>query len=178
MARKQPGKVKKTFWRIVISMVGVGLLLLPVSNLALYFIGEQATVFGVNTRRFGGADNGRPANAHYEWVIGYSFKDKTGTAHSGHTRRRGGYMETKIESKAYYFPSAPFINALEKEAEPNFGQPIMLFLGVLLLYVLNKKKRSPKPPKKSPGIASGTATEICDYDDSIEESFSDNEEDE
>ncbi len=158
-------------------MVGVALLLLPLSNLALYFIGEQATIFGVNTRRFGGADIGRPANAHYEWMIDYSFKDKSGTVHSGYTRRRGGHMGTRIESKVYYFPSAPFINGLEKEAEPNFGQPIMLFLGGLLLYVMNKKKHSPKTSKRSQGVASGAATEICDYDDSIEESFSDNEED-
>ena len=160
----------KLFWRIAISAVDVALILIALSNLTLYFFGETATA-SVTTRRFGGADDQYQPNQRYEWSADYTFTDQNGTEHSGHTTRRGGDLPPKTDSRVYYFPFAPFINALESEAEPNIGQPLLLVIGVFLLFVMNRKKNKtrPVPPARN-------AEELKDYDDSVEELFHNEEE--
>lgn len=162
------GKNKKQgnalFWRLAITLVGAALLFIAVSNLALYFFGTVAPA-AISTRRVGGSDDGRPPNQRYEWSVDYTFRDRTGGEHSGHTTRRGGDIPPKTDRRVYYFPSAPFISALESEAKPNTGQAVMAVLGTLLVLVMNGKK------KKRPAPAARTAQELTDYDDSVEEQF-------
>ena len=165
--KKKKTKKKETsiFWRIVISLVGIALIVIAVSNLLLYFFGEHAAV-SITTRRYGGADDGKPADKRYEWYIDYTFTDKEGETHSGHTTRRGSDMSVDVsDTCVYYFTFAPFINALENEAKPGVSQLIFVVLGVFLFYIMNRKQVKRKPVKiKNP-------SELTDYDDSVEESF-------
>ncbi|MDD3230303.1 MAG: hypothetical protein PHE09_13945, partial [Oscillospiraceae bacterium] len=156
--------VDSLFWRIAISLVGVALLLIALSNLALYFFGTTAPA-AVSRRRVGGSDDGRQASQRYEWSVDYTFRDKTGGEHSGHTTRRGGDTSPKTDSRVYYFPFAPFVSALESEAKPSMGQAVMAALGALLIFVMNGKR------KRRPATAARTAQALTGYDDSVEELF-------
>ena len=162
-----PKKIKsnkhaKLFWRIIITAVGAALILIAVSKLALYFFGTAAPAT-VSTRRVGGANDGLPPNRRYEWSVHYTFRDKNGLEHSGYTTIRGGDIPPKTDRRVYYFPAAPFVSALASEAKP--GQAVIAALGVLLIFVMNgKKKRRPAPAVR-------TAQELTDYDDSVEEQF-------
>lgn len=138
--KKEQSRLSKIFWRIAISAVGIALIVIAVVNLLLFFFGQSATA-NVTTRRFGGADDNRPPNQRYEWSVDYTFQDKNGIIHSGHTTKRGNDMSAKIENRVYYFEFAPFINTLESEAEPNIGQPLFIAIGSFLLYVMNSKKK-------------------------------------
>ncbi|MDD4089475.1 MAG: hypothetical protein PHP29_07270, partial [Tissierellia bacterium] len=147
------------------------LILIAVGNLLLFFFGQSVSV-QVHTRRFGGADDGRPINQRYEWSLDYTFKDKDGKTFSGHTTRRGSDISVKTDSRVYYFSFAPYMNALEKEAEPNMGQPLLIGTGLFLLFVMNKKNRRQtnynaiKTPSGDIDVP-----ELNDYDDSVEEEF-------
>ena len=155
-------KHSELLMRIIISAVGVALILIAISNLALFFFGEKV-IANVTTRRVGGADDQYQPNQQYEWSVDYSFKDKNGVIHNGHTTMRGGALPPKTDNKIYYFTFAPFMNALEREAQPNISQPIFVVIGIFLLLVMNRKtKKQRLRPNK----------EIKDYDDSVEELIS------
>ncbi len=162
--KRKSNKHAKLFWRMAVTAVGAALLLIALSNLALYFFGTAAPA-AVSTRRVGGANDGQPPNRRYEWSVHYTFRDKNGLEHSGNTTIRGVDITPKTDSRVYYFPSAPFVSALESEAKPNTGQAVMAALGVLLILVMNSKK------KKRPVPAARTVQELTDYDDSVEEQF-------
>ncbi len=162
---KNKCKLSKLFWRIVISAVGAALILIAVSNLALYFFGETVSV-NVITRRVGGADDQYEPNHRYEWSVDYKFMDKSGVSHSGHTTRRGGDLPPKTDNRAYYFSFAPFINALESEVQPNIGQLLYILIGIFLLLVMNRKRNKVRPV----AIMRNT-NDFKDYDDSVEELF-------
>jgi len=129
----------KIFWKITISIIGIALILISIVNLLLFFFGESTTAH-VTTRRVGGANNNYSANQRYEWSLDYTFEDKGGKTHSGHTTRRGNDMSAKVDGRVYYFPFASFISSLESEAKPNIGQPMLIAIGLFLLFVMNKKK--------------------------------------
>jgi hypothetical protein len=160
---KNKYKPPKLFWRIIISAVGAALIFIAVSNLALYFFGETASI-SVTTRQIGGVDDRYELNQRYEWSIDYTFTDKNGVSHSGHAIQRGGDLPPKTDSRAYYFSFAPFINALESEAKPNVGQPLYLVIGIFLLLVMNRKSNK----ARSDAIMRNT-NDLKDYDDSAQE---------
>lgn len=172
MAANRESKPSELFWRIVISAVGVALILMAVGNVMLFFSGENSMA-KVSTRRYGGADDNRPASQRYEWAIDYTFKDSDGITHSGHTKRRGSDMSVKVENEVYYFPFAPYINSLKSEAEPNIGQPLYMGIGILLLFVMNRKKKKISGKFKVATTPNGETDipELNDYDDSVEEVF-------
>jgi len=79
---------------------------------------------------------------------------------------RGGDMGVKTDNVVYYFPFAPFINALESEAQPNISQPLFIVIGIFLLLVMNRKRNKPQPVSTV-----WNADDLKDYDDSVEELF-------
>lgn len=162
---KNKYKPPKLFWRIIISAVGAALIFIAVSNLALYFFGETASI-SVTTRQIGGVDDRYELNQRYEWSIDYTFTDKNGVSHSGHAIQRGGDLPPKTDSRAYYFSFAPFINALESETQPSIGQLLYILIGIFLLLVMNRKRNKVRPV----AIMRNT-NDFKDYDDSVEELF-------
>lgn len=138
MGRKKANQTTGIFWRVVISMVGVALIILAVGRLAIYLAGEETRIYDVQTRRIGGSDGNQKPDVRYQWDILYSFTDRDGAVHTGFAKRRGGDMGVKVEKMVYYLPAAPFLHVLEKEGKPNLGQAVMLVLGGLLLYVMNR----------------------------------------
>lgn len=165
---KKTNRSKKSnlFWRIAVSAVGAALVFLAALHMALFFFGETAAA-RVSTRRVGGADDGKPAGQRYEWSLDYTFRDENGILHSGHTTRRGGDLSVQTDSTVYYFPFAPFLNALAGDAKPGIAQLLMAAAGVFLLFVMNRKQRRPVRPANS----NRPPAEPGDYDDSVEELF-------
>jgi len=152
------------FWRIAVSAVGAALILIAAGNLLLFFFGNTA-VAAVTTRRVGGSDDGKPAGQRYEWYLDYTFTDNIGVEREGHTTRRGSDTSVQTDTVVYYFTFAPFIHTLESDAKPGFTQPIFIALGVLLIVVMNRKK------KKTKHTAIKKPLDLTDYDDSAEELF-------
>lgn len=141
MKKKQKsGKATDLFWRILISTVGIALIVLSLSNTALYFFGET-TPASFSVRRVGGTDDGKPPDQRYEWSVSYTFTDKNGKEHSGVSTRRGSDMSVKTGDRVAYFPAAPFISAIADETEPDAGKLLLIGLGVLLIWVMNRKKK-------------------------------------
>ncbi|NCA68059.1 MAG: hypothetical protein EOM87_08355 [Clostridia bacterium] len=140
MTVNKTNKAANLFLRIVISAVGVALIIIAVSELMLYFYGETA-IAAVRVRRVGGEDSGRTPDQRYEWSLDYSFMDKNGEIVNGTTTRRGSDISVKLDDRVYYFPFATYINALQSEAEPNFSQPLLVVIGVFLIYVMNRRKK-------------------------------------
>lgn len=173
--KKTHSKASNLFWRLVISAVGLALIVMAVGSLSLYFWGQNASA-QVTTRRLPGADPGRPANQRYKWSVDYTFTDKAGVTHQGHSQKQGSDMSVKVGKRVYYFPFAPYINCLETEAKPNWAQSFCLGLGLFLLWVMNGKKRKQKPRHKVVKKPDGQldVPDLDDYDDSVEEVFHDN----
>jgi hypothetical protein len=164
---KKNQKESNLFWRIAISLVGAALILLAVSRLLLFFYGETAPA-RITTDRRGGANDGASVNQRYEWSVDYTFKDQSGGTHSGHTTRRGSDLSSGVtDDTVYYFTVAPFISALESDADPGLGQLILAVLGVFLLVVMNRKrKKRVRPLKKDV-----RPEHLTDYDDSVEDQY-------
>jgi hypothetical protein len=173
--KKTHSKTSNLFWRIAISAVGLALIVLAAVNISLFFWGESTSA-KVTTRRFGGSDPGRSSGHRYKWSVDYTFTDKQGVVHSGHTQRQGSDFSVKAGDKVYYFPFAPFISCLEEEAKPNWAQPVYVGLGVFLLWVMNGKKKQKKTRHKAVRRPDGQldVPDLDDYDDSVEEVFHDN----
>jgi hypothetical protein len=140
MAIKVKNKASNVFWRIFITLVGVALILLGTSRIALFFLGETTTAT-IETRRVGGSSDNFKPSMRYEWSVDFSFLDTDGVWHSGHTTRRGGDMGVSVEKTVYYLKAAPFINSLASEVEPNPGQLILPALGTLLILIMNRKPK-------------------------------------
>lgn len=158
------------FWQIVITLIGSALILIAVSNLTLYFLGES-TAATVKTRRVGGSDDGRPVNERYKWAIDYTFYDKDGAEYIGHTSRRGSDFSVNIDRRVYYFSFAPFISAPESEARPNIGQLLFILIGIFLIFSMKPKKKKIRSVSAVKNVR-----ELTDYDDSVEELFHEKDE--
>lgn len=147
MSRKKNIQKMKSnlFWRVAISLVGAALVLIAVFQLMLFFLGETAAA-DISVRRVGGANDNALVSQRYEWSVDYTFKDQDGRIHSGHTTRRGSDTSAGVaDDTVYYFPFAPFVNALERDAGPGLHQLVFVVLGVFLLIVMNKKKGKALP---------------------------------
>ena len=167
--KKKPSKAKDVFWRIVITAVGVMLIVLALSRTALFFFGETApATFSV--RRVGGADHDRASSQRYEWSVSYTFTDKNGRQQSGVSTRRGSDLSVKTGDRVAYFSGAPFINALADETEPDGGKLLLLGLGLLLIWAMNNKNK-----KQNQTDLAGSRMNSTDYDDSVYETYHDNE---
>lgn len=139
-------KASKVFWRWFISIVGVILILIALSEVVLGFIGDTA-VANVSTRRTGYADTGAPPNRQYEWSIDYSF-NVNGKKYNGTTSAKGNAMSVEHGNIVYYYSFAPFINSINAKDVPGIFNFIMIGLGILLLVVMNKSNKKSKKQKK------------------------------
>ena len=148
--RDRPG----LFWRTLISAVGAALVLLAVVRLSLFFFGDIAAA-DVNVRRVGGVNDGRPAEDRYEWSLDYTFRDKAGKMHDGTATRRGSDISVDTDDWVYYFSFAPYINALESDAEPNFTQLLLIIVGGFLVYIINRRNPLTIPDDREGWSANG-----------------------
>ena len=166
---KKPSGKPKIFWRIFISLVGAALILIAIVELMLYLFGATAAA-EVSVRRQGGSNNGAVPGQRYTWSVDYTYIDQNGKQHDGHTSRRGSDYSVQTDHRVYYFTFAPFVSALESDAEPGFSQLLFFAAGIFLIAVMNKRKKSPKK-KEAAATKAAVLPVITDYDDSVEEYY-------
>lgn len=168
MAKKSISRISHLFWRIVITIIGGALVIIAIAQLLLFFFGAT-TAADISARRQGGANDGATPNRRYKWSVGYTFVDQHGSVNQGHTMLLGSDTAVYTGEMVYYFPFAPYINTLEADARPGFGQPLYVAAGLFLIRIINKKKKSSETNKTVKSRHHPTG--LTDYDDSVEEQF-------
>ena len=140
MARKFTGGQPSLLARVLISLLGIALIIMAIGNLMLFVFGETAMA-EIHTRRTGGERTGAVNDKRYSWAVDYTFKAEDGELYSGHLTKLGSATSVQVSRTIYYFPFAPYFNTTEDTAEPNFGQLVMVAIGVFLLIVMNQKSQ-------------------------------------
>ena len=136
MSSAVSAKKPALFWRAIISIIGLFLIVNAVFNILLFAFGDSAAA-RIEKRRFGGSNDAYPASSRYEWSVMYEFTDDVGNQHTGYTRRRGSDLSVYVETEVRYFSFAPSIHALSDEAVLSFGQLVAVGIGCFLIYVVN-----------------------------------------
>lgn len=155
------------FWRIIVSVIGIILILMAVGNLLLFIIGIKTTA-AVTTRRYGGERQGAVNDKRYTWYVDYTFRAIDGKAYEGHMTKLGSATSVSVSKTVYYFSFAPFLNTTEDTAEPNIGQLAMIAAGVYCLVVMNNRKSRQSTAVAKNKTQRNIIPKITDYDDSIE----------
>jgi hypothetical protein len=132
---------KKILPRLLITLLGIAFILWGVTDIMLGLYGESATAVITHIRREGGERN-EVIRSRYTYIISYSFNLPDGKSISSYTRKIGNSVFLKADGnskmKVKYFSSFPFINALEQDTKPGFGQLIIMAIGCFLIYIINR----------------------------------------
>jgi len=130
--------------RILITLLGIGLIFMGMSQAILGFTGKSASAVVTSVRREGGErTDGKPGR--YTYNISYTFTLPDGKEVNGFTKHIGDSVYLKADGtstvRVRYFPVFPYINAMERDAGLGVGQVVLMIAGGVLIFLLNRKKR-------------------------------------
>lgn len=128
--------------RVLISLLGIGMIFMGCSGILLGYIGEQATGLITSIRREGGErTDGVPGR--YTYNIAYEFALPDGKVISGFTKKVNSAVYLKpdgtTKTKIRYIAKFPYINVMEVDAGLQGGHMVMIAAGVTLIYLMNRK---------------------------------------
>lgn len=128
--------------RVLITLLGIALILMGVSQVALGFAGKNASAVITHIRREGGERaDGKPGR--YTYNISYTFSLPDGRKIVGHTKKIGDSVYLKADGtsivRVRYFPGLPFVNALERDTGLGAGQVVLTIAGGILIFIINKR---------------------------------------
>ena len=136
-------KFSKLLTHIFITILGVAFIAWGISTIMLGFFGQKESALITDIRREGGERN-EMIRGRYTYNISYTFTLPNGKNVNGVTKRIGDsiYLKADGKSKATvkYFSFFPYINALEQDTKPGWGQLILIAIGCLLIYIMNRRK--------------------------------------
>ena len=129
--------------RILITLLGIGLIFMGASEIMLDFAGKSASAVITDVRREGGErTDGKPGR--YTYNISYTFTLHDGKEVNGFTKQIGDsvYLKTDGTStvRVRYFHAFPYINAMEQDTGLGAGQVVLMIAGGFLIFVMNRKK--------------------------------------
>lgn len=128
--------------RIFMTLLGVAFIFYGSASIVLGIIGEKGTAVITNIRREGGERN-EAKGGRYTYNISYTFQLPGGKSVNGLTKRIGNAIYLKADGKSEaavrYFSFFPFINALETDTKPGFGQLAIVLAGCLMIFVVNRR---------------------------------------
>lgn len=131
--------------RILITLLGVALIVWGVGTVVLGVIGERDTAVITSIRRQGGERN-EVIPGRYTYSIGYTFTLPNGKRVDDSTTKIGSAIYLKADGRSTtpvrYLKSAPFINTMEENTKPSFGQVALVTAGTFLIVVMNKRKEN------------------------------------
>lgn len=141
----------RSWWRMLISLIGAALIFQAASSVALGIAGERATAVITHTRReLGERDESIPNR--YTYIVSYAFKTADGQAVSGFTRRVGSAVYLKAsgqpQAEVRYLKPFPAVNALEADARLSWGSVVLMAAGGFLIFAVNKPQFSIKHARK------------------------------
>ena len=132
---------KKIAVRILMTLLGVAFILYGSASIGLGVIGEKGTAVITHIRREGGERN-EAKGGRYTYNISYTFQSG-GKSVNGFTKRIDNAIYLKADGKSKtsvrYFSFFPYINALETDTKPGFGQLAIVLAGCLMIFVVNRR---------------------------------------
>ena len=135
-------KYSKLLTRLLITLLGIAFIAWGISTIMLGFFGDKCTAVITSIRREGGERN-EAIRGQYTYNISYTFTLPNGKTVNGDTKKVGDATYLKADGKSKtavrYFSFFPYINALEKDTKPGFGQLILVAIGCFLIYIMNRR---------------------------------------
>lgn len=133
--------------RILITLLGICLILIAVTQTVLGFAGESTSAVITDIRREGGErTDGKPGR--YTYNISYTFTLPDGKEINGFTKKIGDSVYIKADGKSTmqvrYFAFFPYINAMERDTALGAQQVVLIIAGGFLIFFMNWKKRGEK----------------------------------
>lgn len=136
-------KSSKLLARIFITLLGFAFIVWGLATITLGFIGATGIAVITDIRREGGERN-EIKRGTYTYNISYTFKLPNGKSVDGYTKSVGTAFYLKADGKSKvpvkYFSFFPYINALEQDTKPGFGQLILIAVGCFLIFIINRQK--------------------------------------
>ncbi len=129
--------------RILITLLGIGLIFMGASQAILGFTGKSTSAVITDIRREGGErTDGKPGR--YTYNISYTFTLSDGKEINGFTKQIGNAVYLKADGtstvRVRYYPAFPYINAMEQDAGLGAGQVVLLIAGGALIFLMNRNK--------------------------------------
>lgn len=129
--------------RILITLLGIGLIFMGASQAILGFAGKSASAIVTDIRREGGErTDGKPGR--YTYNISYTFTLPDGKGINGFTKKIGDSVYLKADGtstvRIRYFPVFPYINVMERDAGLGAGQVVLMIVGGFLIFFINRRK--------------------------------------
>ncbi len=130
--------------RILITLLGIGLIFMGMSQAILGFTGKSAPAVITDIRREGGErTDGKPGR--YTYNISYTFTLPDGKEVNGFSKHIGDSVYLKADGtsivRVRYFSPFPYINAMERDTGLGVGQVVLMIAGGVLIFLMNRKKR-------------------------------------
>ncbi len=130
--------------RVLLSLLGVALILLGGSQIALGYLGESATAVLTSVRREGG-ERDESVAGRYTYSIGYTFSTTDGKRIDGHSRKIGGAVFLRADGistvRVRYFRAFPYYSVMESDAGLGLGQLALIVVGGVLIYLMNGREK-------------------------------------
>ena len=129
--------------RILITLLGIGLVFMGASQAIFGFAGKSASAVITDIRREGGErTDGKPGR--YTYNISYTFTLPDGKEINGFTKRIGDSVYLKADGtstvRVRYFPVFHYINAMERDTGLGAGQLVLVIAGGFLIFFVNRIK--------------------------------------
>lgn len=129
--------------RILITILGIAIILMGVSQIILGVVGKSAPAVITSIRREGGERaDGKPGR--YTYSIGYTFTITDGSKIDGFSKKISDSVYLKPDGtsivRVRYLPDFPYINAMEQDTGLGAGQITLIIAGIFLIYFMNTKK--------------------------------------
>ena len=134
---------KRVIPRILITLLGIGLIFMGASEIALGFAGKSTSAIITDIRREGG-ERTDGKSGRYTYNISYTFTHPNGKKISGFTKRIGVSVYQKANGtstvQVRYFPAFPYINAMKQDTGLGAGQVVLMIAGGFLIFTMNRKR--------------------------------------
>ncbi len=129
--------------RFLITLLGIALILMGITEIALGLIGESTSAVVTSIRREGGErDDGKPGR--YTYNIGYTFTLPSGKEINGFSKKIDDSVYLKADDKSNirirYFSAFPYINTPQNDARFGAGQLTLILTGLFLIFLMNVKR--------------------------------------
>lgn len=127
--------------RILITLLGIALILMGISEVMLGLIGESTSAVVTTVRREGGErTDGMPGR--YTYNISYTFSLPGGKEINGFTKKIGDSVCLKADGtstvRVRYLSAFPYINVMESYARFGAGQLVLILAGIALIFFMNR----------------------------------------
>ncbi|MFA9422884.1 MAG: hypothetical protein ACERLG_04865 [Sedimentibacter sp.] len=136
-------KNNKFIPRLLITILGIAIILMGVSQMILGMVGKSTPAVITSIRRESG-ERADGKSGRYTYSIGYTFTTADGIKIDGFTKKISNSVYLKPDGtsivRVLYLSEFPHINAMEQDTGIGAGQITLIIAGSFLIYFMNTKK--------------------------------------